>query len=447
MPALPTMRDAWRRVCEVVDRRATPRAVLIAGYLVFLLYAYPGYLTGESANQLVDSRVGSLSDWQSPAMSELWWVVECVIAGSFGMLALQSALVLAGAYQLIRRVVPARAAALAACCVLLWPPVLGPLAVIWRDGQMAGFLLAGAAAVTSARRPWKLVGLALLLLGCAMRESAAVAALPVIVLGFTWRDGQRSWSRVAIAAAVWAAVVLGAGWLNDALVSRVTERPQVALATADITAMLRFGPDLDDAELQRVLAGTPLTVQSGIQARARVRLREASDGTAEPEHLFESAETPAERAAMIAARRSLARAHPSAYLIARWHAFYRVLGLSRHLDAVYTKFLERPEHRAAVNQLATHAWAQQQLNKWARFVGRSRLSQPYIYFVLALVLLPLAVRGRQREAAMLLASGLAHEVSLFVLAHPAEYRLSHWMILCTWLVAVVMVARRIAPRS
>src|SRR6185295_1522128 len=244
--------DAWRRVRAAVDRRATPRTLLVAGFLVFLLYAYPGYLTTESANQLVDARTGNFTDWQSPVMSGVWWVVEGVVAGSFGMLALQSALVFAGAYHLIRRVVPARAAALAACCVLLWPPVLAPLAVVWRDGQMAGFLLAGAAAVISPRRPWKLVGLALLLLGCAMRDAAAVAALPVIVLGFAWRDGQRSGSRAAIAVVVWAAVALGAGWLDDALTASVTQRPQVALATADIAAMLRFGPTLDDAELQRL---------------------------------------------------------------------------------------------------------------------------------------------------------------------------------------------------
>jgi len=439
-----TWHDAWRRVRATVDRHATPRVVLIAGYVVFLLYAYPGYLTTESADQLVDARTHVLSDWHSPAMSGVWWLVESIVAGPFGMLALQSLLMLAGAYHLLRRVVSRRAAALAACAVLLWPPVAAPLAVVWRDGQMAGLLLAGAAAVTSARRPVKLVGLALLLLGCAMRDAAALAALPVIALGFTWRDGLRWWARGALALAVWAAVVLGASGLDDALTDKVTERSQVALATTDLTGMLRYGPDLGDAELQRVLAGAPLAVRDGIQARARVR----RDSDAESERLFDPAETAAQRTAMIEARRALARAHPAAYLAARWHEMYRVLGVSRApREAVYTKFLDFAVHRYALGHVAIHARSQELLNRWARTIGRSWLSRPFVYLVLALVLLPFAVRGGQRELAMLLASGLAHEASLFVLAIAPEYRLSHWMILCTWLAAVAMLARRIAPRS
>src|SRR5262249_45487643 len=256
-----------------------------------------------------------------------------------------------------------------------------------------------------------------------------------------WRDGQRGWVRAAIAVAVWAVVALGARWLNDALTDTVTERPQVELATADLAGMLRYGPDLDDAELQRVLAGAPLAVQSGIQAHARARSRE-TDAAGEPVHLFEPAQTAAQRAAVIAARRSLARAHPAAYLAARWHAFYRVLGLSRApRDAVYTRFLESAIQRYAVGQVSTHGWTQEQLNKWARYVGRTWLCRPVVYLVLALVLLPFAVRGRQREIAMMLASGLACEASQFVLASTAEYRLSHWMILCAWLAAVAMLPR------
>jgi hypothetical protein len=196
--------------------------------------------------------------------------------------------------------------------------------------------------------------------------------------------------------------------------------------------------------VERVLAGAPLAVRDGIQARARVR----RDSDAESERLFDPAETAAQRTAMIEARRALARAHPAAYLAARWHEMYRVLGVSRApREAVYTKFLDFAVHRYALGHVAIHARSQELLNRWARTIGRSWLSRPFVYLVLALVLLPFAVRGGQRELAMLLASGLAHEASLFVLAIAPEYRLSHWMILCTWLAAVAMLARRIAPRS
>lgn len=420
---------------------ATPRKILVAGYLLFLLYAYPGYLSTESADQLVDARTGSFTDWYSPVMSEVWRLVEWVVTGPFGMLALQSTLVLGGAYHLLRRVVPARAAAIAACGVLLFPPVLAPIAVVWRDSQMAGYLLAGAAAVTSSRRAIRLIGLGLILLACAIHDGAVFAALPVVVLGFAWRDGQRWWARGVIAAAAWAAIAIGAAWLDSALADAVTERPRVALAASDIVGVLRYSAPIDDGEL----AGTGVVVQGGVQERVRAlspRPEESVDGI---RGMFGVPDTPEGRASLFAARRALVLAHRRAYLAARWHVFYRLLGLSSSaLPApVYASFVESPGHRAAIGHAATHGWVQRLLVKCVRPLGRTFLFRPYLYLIAAFVLLPIAVITRQRDAAMVLASGIAYELSWFFLAATAAYRLSHWMILCSCLAAALLIARRV----
>jgi len=439
--------ERWRGARAAIAERATPRVVLAVGYAVFLIYAYPGYMTAEAADQLIDARAGSFTDWHSPAMSELWRLVEWGVAGPFGMLVVQSGLVLGGAYHLLRRAMSPRAAAVAAAAVLLFPPVLAPIAAIWRDGQMAGFLLAGAAAVTSPRRGVRIAGLGLVLVACAMRDAAAFAALPLVVVGFAWRDGQRRWTRYPIAVAAWAVIAIAAVGLDAALTDAVSERPQLALAASDIVGVLRYAGPIGDAELARDLAGTRLVAQHDIQAHAR-RLHDGAGVMAGPDRLFDAPETPGDRAAVLAARRALAWHHRGAYLAARWHMFYRTLGLSRATRArpVYTSFLFIPDHRAATGHAATHGWIQDRLTRAVQYLGRRFLFHPYLYFVVALVLLPLAVVRRQRDAAMLLASGLAGELSLSVLADAPD-RSSHWMIVCTVLGIVIMIARRITARS
>ncbi len=70
--------------------------------------------------------------------------------------------------------------------------------------------------------------------------------------------------------------------------------------------------------------------------------------------------------------------------------------------------------------------------------------RPYLYFAIAALLLPLA--WRQRDAFALLASGLIYELTLLPFAPSAEYRYSHWMIVCTVLAVVILVRER-APRA
>src|SRR5262249_22318532 len=96
------------------DRMRSPRAILIAGWLVFVAYAYPGFMVSESSDMLYDARIGNFTDWHSATMTQLWQLTSWWISGPFGMLVVQSTLFLAGAYHLLRRVLAPRAAAFAA---------------------------------------------------------------------------------------------------------------------------------------------------------------------------------------------------------------------------------------------------------------------------------------------------------------------------------------------
>src|SRR5262249_3941645 len=149
--------------------------ILLAGWLLFLLYAYPGYLLTESANQLFDARTGGFTDWHSPMMTEVWRIVSIPIAGPAGMLLLQSGLLLWGGFVLLRRTLSARAAAIAAVCILVFPPIMAPMAVITPEAQFAAFLIAGTAALSSERPAWRYTGLGLMVVACGLREGAGWA--------------------------------------------------------------------------------------------------------------------------------------------------------------------------------------------------------------------------------------------------------------------------------
>src|SRR5579862_1838693 len=139
-----------RAAALVARARAWP--ILVGAWLAAFVYAFPGYLMTDSIAQLYQARTDRYDDWHPPLMARVWWLVEHVVSGPAGMLALQLGLLVWGVFAIAqRRLAPGPAAAVTAC-VVLFPPVLTPMAVVWKDALMAGCLAAGAALATSGRR-------------------------------------------------------------------------------------------------------------------------------------------------------------------------------------------------------------------------------------------------------------------------------------------------------
>lgn len=422
----------------------TPHRIVIAGWLVFLLFAFPGFMTTESVDQMLDANVGHYSDWYAPSMSAIWRRVGYFIAGPSGMLVLQSGLFIAGAFSLLRRVLPERRAAIGAAAMLCFPPVAVTLAVVWRDAQLAGFLLAGAAALTSERRPLRVGGLLLLLLGATMRHGAVVAVLPLVLVLFRWRTGERRLVRAGIALGAWLAIVLGAHLVDRILLDDGDgyDRDEIARAQLDILGTVRYAESTSDAVLLTELERAGLRdLPAELHAEVRIVYR-YPDLHWRVLPMPESTDA-ARRAAIVRARDELRSSHPGAYLTHRGLQLRILLGLrnAEKWQPVYVKFVERPEHRLIAHHRATYSWVQSQLigvaEEWPAFFFR-----PYLYAFLAMVLVPFAIRRRNAFAGALLASGLLYEIALgFTLAAP-EYRHSHWMIACTAIAAVMLAAGR-----
>ena len=70
----------------------------VAGFLLYVGFFYPGFMSTDSAVQILQARQGVYSDWHPPAMAYLWGLLESItVPGPAGMLILQSALIWGGA--------------------------------------------------------------------------------------------------------------------------------------------------------------------------------------------------------------------------------------------------------------------------------------------------------------------------------------------------------------
>lgn len=436
-----------------VVRRASPRLVLASAWLVLVLYAYPGQMTGDSLDHLDEARKGIYTDGHPPAMAALWSVVDRVIAGPFGMLVIQSVALLAGLFLVLRHTFAPRPAAWAASALFLFPPVMLPMAVIWKDSLMAGLLMLALAGLLSPRRAARLAALAALFAATAIRYNALAASLPLVVLLFEWRPGLHWLRRYALATAAWLAITLAAFGVNHALTDHKMHLWHSTLAVFDIVGTLEFvDEELSDAELQDVLAGTGLLVERDIHATARRVYKPRnfrtiiSDGPDKMWNLPVSGTVPApaeQRAAIGRAWWHVVSTYPGAYLAHRFTVMAEVISLTRSrpsgvvtprasVDPPYARSLDIPAGSSRVQHAMTGVMTF--LTKWLPvFV-------PWLYVVIAGVLLPLT--RRHRDVFAILASGLTMEGALIVLAPSADFRYSHWLIICTCLALVVLVARR-----
>jgi len=431
--------DAAATSCTLRWPWWTPRRILAAAFAGFLIYAYPGYMSPDSVQQLEHARSLQYGDWHPPTMSALWTILDAIVAGPAAMLVVQGGLLLLGSYRLLRRAWAERVAALAALAILWFPPVLAPMAVIWKDAQMAGALVMGTALLLEPRRGLRALGVALLALAIAMRANAPAAALPLLLL-LVARDDARRGRALALGLAVWLGATVAAFGLNRVLTRQPQHAWACSLGPGDIVGMLRHAHGrYTEAELAQVLDGTPLVVADDIEARARrvytpISWWPTTNGDA---RLFDWPTTDAHRAAIARAWWSLVRAHPAGYARHRWKVFREVLGTTRNavFDPAWQVHLGSP----ALHHDAASGRVQAALARAVTWLARTPLFRPYLYAALALLLLPLA--ARHRDTLALVTSGLVYELTLLPFAPSPDYRYSHWMVTCTVVAAVLVVGR------
>ncbi|MDX2086591.1 MAG: hypothetical protein SFX73_02020 [Kofleriaceae bacterium] len=449
------VRQAARRIASTIAS-APPWLVLLVSWLVLMLYAYPGLMTQDSFDHLAEARTGKYTDWHPPAVSLLWKFLDYVVAGPLGMLVLQSATFLVGLYYVLRRTLQPKAAAWAAGLLFVFPPVMLPFAVIWKDNVMAGFLMLGLAAMPAERRWVRIAGLVALGAATAVRYNAFGATLPIIVLLFEWRPGLHWLKRYAIAGAAWFAVTFAAFSLNDAITDYKMHPWQSSLALYDIVGTLaHVDEDLPDAELRRVFEGTQLLTKENIHAQIR-KLYTPRDFLPIINHATEAMwavpiwgiePTPApQRDAIGRAFLDVVTAHPGAYAAHRLDVMAEVLCLTAERPAavIIKREYRRTDLADAVGATRTWSKLQRKMTTFMTWLYKATpIFVPWIYLVISLLLLPMARRNRAVLAT--LASGLVFESSLLFLAASPDYRYSHWMVVCALMAVIELTASRMRP--
>jgi hypothetical protein len=432
-------------------RKPDAKSILVVAGALFAIYAYPGVMVQDSIDQLNEARAGFYTDAHPPAMAALWRIVDAIVAGPFGMVVIQGTAFLAGGYLVLRRALQPRAAAIAASAVLLYPPVLTTMGVVWKDALTAGLLLLGAGLLLEGDRRRRIAGLVALGLASAMRYNAFAATLPLVVLLFEWTPTTRL-KRYALAVGAWLGITVAAMGANTLLVDQPMHFWHSSLAVFDIVGTIDHEGELSDDDLRRELADTGLLVDRDIQARARAiyATKEAVKIVFGPDRMWDlpiAGQTPApeaQRDAIASAWWRLVTEHPGAYLRHRLACFGDVLGLTyKTYTAIQARTVKYPGMLTNLG-LGT-GWSEAQ-TKWSRVLrwiwDHTPLFRQWVYIVVALVLLWPA--RRERDVLALLASGLVIEASLFFLAPSPDYRYSHWAITCACLAVVMLTARRAA---
>ena len=409
--------------------------------LVHAVYAYPGFMSFDSIDQLRQARAGWYNDWHPPAMAALWHVVDAIVPGPLGMYAIQTSCFLVGITLILRgarvRLVPA---AIAAGLLLWFPPIGTTMAVIWKDSQMVGYLALGTALLIRPSRRSQLGGVALMLLASAMRHNAFTMTLPIVVMLFRWSPDHARLRRYAIAAGAWLAITLAAVGINAALTDEHAYPWHDSVAMFDIVGTIDFAPPLSDAELRADLDGVPVLVDADLQKRARAAYSPIDSWYKVLEtHFMRWPRTDDERDAVARAWTRLATEHPGAYLQHRWHAFFHVLGLQHgpH-QGVWVGISGSAKDLVDYEPSDVQAW----LERHAAALGTSWLFRAWVYLALVILLVPLAVRARDRLAICLAASALVSEAALFFITPTPDFRYSIWLVPCAFVIALVLVAPR-----
>lgn len=431
--------DHW----EAIRRIATPKRILIGGWLLFLVYSYPGYLSPDPVVQLNQARADIYGDWHPPAMGWLWKHLDYIIADTILMLVAQSVTFLIGLYLLLRHMIAPQRAAVTAVLVLLFPAVLTTMAVIWKDSQMAGYLMLGIALLLSRRRGVRLVGCALLSVATMMRYNALAATLPVVVMLFEWRPGMRRLGRYAIAFAMWVAITFIASRFNKTLTDR-EEHTWYMTAFHDITGIIHWAPEMGDARLEELLPGILRSQRDHEGAIDHLYYPSTAYGLVfSDEGVFKWPATESEREIVRDAWLTLIREYPVAYFKHRFKVSKEILGYTRNgvIGPVWDGYLpDSDSARWDGLDITMHHSAWQSF--WVRSlqdIGQTMVFRAYLYFFVAIALLWFARRSRLDLA--LLLSGLMYEGTFFIAAVP-DARYSHWMISCTVIVYIRLIVAR-----
>ncbi|MEO8702114.1 MAG: hypothetical protein ABI867_18875 [Kofleriaceae bacterium] len=430
---------------QAIDRVVTPRVILAFGWTLFFIYSYPGYMSYDSVWQLEQARhIEPRNEWQPPLMAYVWGLIDKIIAGPFPMLVIQSGTFLFGGWALLRHAMSERAAAIVAVVVLLYPANIVVMAVIWKDCQMAGFLLAAIPALMSPKRGWRITGYVLIFLATGYRYNAAAATLPIVLGLFAWGKTLSRRRRYGISLGLWFGITVASLVANGLVTEKRMHPWQVAAAPLDIVGTMRFATKQDDATILREYPDVPWALKQDIWRRILYSYRSINsylEVTTLEDAVIKPPTTEAERDGISAAWKKLVTEHPIAFARHRVGVFWQQIKVRTGGDyGFWVGFTNADWGEQILEHKAKHSslqqWWIENLVRYDHWFGL----RVYVYFILLFAFLPFA--WRYRLGFVVIASGILHELGLFLIAPAIDYRYSHWMVVCSILGGILVFVKR-----
>ena len=143
----PTVNDAQQS--RTSRPRTPPRLIaavlvlLAAGYALTILVFHPGYITIDASYVYAAAKDWRFGDWQSPAMSIAWWLIDPLAPGRAEHVPAHRHILLGGLRPArAHRGAPLGVACLATPLIALTPPAFVFVGMIWRDVLFGGGLAA-----------------------------------------------------------------------------------------------------------------------------------------------------------------------------------------------------------------------------------------------------------------------------------------------------------------
>jgi hypothetical protein len=435
-----------------------PLTVLALAWLAVVIYAYPGYMNWDTGEQLYQARTHYYQDSHPPLMTVYWRVIEIFMRGPFPLLVLQTTLWTFGLYRILRLRFGGRASAWTTMGIMLFPPILTPMAPVWKDAQMAALLIAGF--VLAMRPSWKarIAGIVMLATAAAVRDNAIAAVPPMLLVIMASWGLRRKLVIIGAGAALCIAMFASALYVNE---KAKDVNDYILYSTTmlhDLAGTICYADPLTDDEVRDILNGVKLIPVPDRDLHAkfckeytpRVYFGLIFGGV--DHNIFTVAPQQLERDARKAAWERLLREHTHAYLTHRWHVMKELLGLTQHepWEPVCQTFGANDAHLAAVGHDASHSQFQQKLGQW--FMKKwtpTILYRPWFYAILSLIVLVYAAFTRRGLIAALVGSGLLYEATFFIGTAAPDWRYSHWMVtMCCLSLAMIFGERfRGAARS
>lgn len=425
-----------------------PVITALLGFAAVCAICWPGFMSPDSVEQLVQAREHNYADDHPPIMAMIWSIVDRILPGPAGMLVLINALYWAGLLVTFRYwPLPRRARLFVFTLVAAFPPLLVNLGVIWKDILMQGALVSLLGCYLRYRRTRgffaPLLALVFATLAIAARHNAAAAVWPLLALLVSahprWKPPLSRWKHAlgALSISLLLVVALQQG------VTR-TLRPYVRQTHAwqgsllfDLAGMsVQTGKLLFEPSLGVLREGTTIELM-----KERYNPRHPGSLFYDRDPVIKLTTDPEGRQAVAQNWLRAVREHPGAYLKSRWRIYRNLLGLTSTKPGymVFAEIVPNPYEYALsaspVRDRVVSAFG------WllSKLLFRVWL---YVFGCLLLLLVSAAAAwsGGSALALGLSASGIGYHLTFALLVASDDYRYSLWTVTCAVLSACALPA-------